>query len=186
MNRVHRVYCRSRHWRRHLQRVLGPATDGLALREASVLELGSGPGLTTDWLLPRVAQLTCVDIDADDAAALAARLPKARVVHADATSLPFAPMTFDVVLSFTMLHHLPDSAAQTRLFAEARRVLRPGGVFAGIDSVRGVLFALAHVGDTMTLIPPEDFPERLRRAGLERPTVSKHGDHVRFRAWAPA
>ena len=66
MNIVHRVYCRSALWRRHLDGILPWATEDVPL-EGRVLELGSGPGLTTDWLRPRVGSLTAVEHDEADA-----------------------------------------------------------------------------------------------------------------------
>src|SRR3954451_10105127 len=42
----------------------------------------------------------------------------------DATELPFADESFDLVLGHAVLHHLPDL---DRAFAEFLRVLRPGG-----------------------------------------------------------
>jgi 16S rRNA A1518/A1519 N6-dimethyltransferase RsmA/KsgA/DIM1 with predicted DNA glycosylase/AP lyase activity len=45
------------------------ATDGIPLANSDVLELGSGPGLTADWLWPRVATLTAIEYDGADAAA---------------------------------------------------------------------------------------------------------------------
>ena len=44
--------------------------------------------------------------------------------HADAEQLPFGDDTFDVVYSYGVLHHTPDTAAA---FAEAHRVLKSGG-----------------------------------------------------------
>ncbi|MGH3303774.1 MAG: class I SAM-dependent methyltransferase [Streptosporangiaceae bacterium] len=58
-----------------------------------------------------------------------------QVVQSDATCLPYGSGRFSAVLSFTMLHHLPSTALRDRLFAEAARVLRPDGVFAGTDSL---------------------------------------------------
>jgi SAM-dependent methyltransferase len=186
MNRVHRIYCRSRPWRRTVQGLLPWALDGLVLEGASVLELGPGPGLTTDWLLPRVGSLTCVEYDEDAALALARRRPEADVRHADATALPFAPDSFDAVLCFTMLHHLPSAAAQDRLLTEAARVLRPHGVLAGSDSRWGPLFALAHVGDTCTPVAPEGFAARLEGAGFEAVETATRRDALRFRALRPS
>jgi ubiquinone/menaquinone biosynthesis C-methylase UbiE len=47
-------------------------------------------------------------------------------------NLPFPNATFDVVLSTTMLHHLPDKARRQCL-REAVRVLKPGGRFLAVD-----------------------------------------------------
>jgi hypothetical protein len=83
-----------------------------------------------------------------------------------------------------MLHHLPSATAQDRLYAEAARVLRSGGVFAGSDSRSGPLFALAHVGDTCTLVDPEEVPARLDVAGFGHVETGTRRDAFRFRARA--
>jgi hypothetical protein len=43
-----------------------------------------------------------------------------------------------------MLHHIPTAGLQDRLFAEACRVLRSGGVFAGSDSASSIPFRVLH------------------------------------------
>jgi SAM-dependent methyltransferase len=182
MNLIHRRYCRTRRWGGHLSRLLPWATDGVDLAGADVLELGSGPGLTTDWLSPRSGTLTAVEYDEDDARSLAARAPHVRVIHADARSVPLPDASVDVVLCFTMLHHLPSPSAQDELFAEAARVLRPGGAFAGSDSLNGPLFALAHLGDTMTLVDPIGLPLRLQAAGFADAGADVSDRALRFRA----
>jgi hypothetical protein len=65
-----------------------------------------------------------------------------------------------------MLHHVPSPALQDRLFAEARRVLRPGGVFRAMDSRPSLAFRLLHVGDTMVPVDPDALPGRLSSAGF--------------------
>jgi SAM-dependent methyltransferase len=182
VNLIHRLYCRSRIWRTHVTALLPWALDGISLERAAVLELGPGPGLTTDWLVPRVGSLTCVEYDEPDATALAGRHPGVDVRHGDATALPFASRSFDAVVCFTMLHHLPSAAAQDRLYAEAARVLRPKGMLAGSDSRWGPLFALAHIGDTCTLVDPEELPARLKAAGFGLVETDTRRDAFRFRA----
>jgi ubiquinone/menaquinone biosynthesis C-methylase UbiE len=109
------------------------------------------------------------------------------VVQGDATAMPFADARFSAVVCFTMLHHLPSAQAQDRLLAEATRVLRPGGLFAGTDSLgRGLLFRLLHVADTLVPVAPEDLPDRLRAAGLAETAVSQSASSFRFRAIKPA
>jgi SAM-dependent methyltransferase len=80
--------------------------------------------------------------------------------------MPFQAARFSAVVSFTMLHHLTSPELQDRLLAEACRVLRPGGVFAGSDSTASFLFRLAHLGDTMVLVDPDRFASRLQAAGF--------------------
>jgi Methyltransferase domain len=102
VNLIHRIYCRSGCWRARLSQLPPWATTGIPLGGATVLELGSGPGLTTDWLRPGVGALATVEYDESDAKALSRRLPDIDVYHADATALPFGHATFDVVLCFTI------------------------------------------------------------------------------------
>ena len=75
------------------------------------------------------------------------------VVEAYATAMPFPNGSFSAVLSFKMLHHVSSVTLKDRLFAEARRLLRPGGVFAGTDTAPGVLLRLAHIRRRRTSAP---------------------------------
>lgn len=59
---------------------------------------------------------------------------------ADCEHLPFADRSFDVVYSWGVLHHTPDTSAG---IAEAIRVLRPGGAFKAMLYHRRSWFALA-------------------------------------------
>ena len=54
---------------------------------------------------------------------------RAEVGRADAEALPFADASFDIVYSWGVLHHTPDTE---RAFREARRVLTLGGQFRGM------------------------------------------------------
>lgn len=62
--------------------------------------------------------------------------------------MPFEDASLGAVVCFTMLHHVPPRVLQDRLFAEARRVLRP-------DSTTSLPFRLLHLGDTMARGDPE-------------------------------
>ena len=63
MNRVHRWLCRSARWQRTVETQILPwVLDGVDLG-AEVLEVGPGPGITTELLCARVSHLTCVEID---------------------------------------------------------------------------------------------------------------------------
>jgi SAM-dependent methyltransferase len=110
-----------------------------------------------------------------------------RPVQGDATKLPFEDRSFSAVVCFTMLHHIPSRELQDRAFAEAARVLAPGGTLAGTDSVgTGWLFKVIHVGDTLNLLDPDTLPDRLSDAGLAEVRVKRGGRSIRFRATKPA
>jgi SAM-dependent methyltransferase len=183
MNRFHRWYCRTSHWQRTVEERLLPWVLAGAELGPDVLEIGPGPGLTTDSLARRVPRLTALEIDPALAAALRRRHgPAVRVLEGDATAMPFADASFSGAVACTMLHHVPSAVAQDRLLAEVRRVLRPGGVFAGSDSTSSLLFRLAHVRDTMQLVDPAGFAGRLARAGFRNPDVRIARGAFRFRA----
>lgn len=137
MNEKHLELCSSAEWAETVQRFIIPwVLDGLELGD-DVLEVGPGPGRTTEVLAGMARRLTAVEADAGLSEALATRMAgmAVEVLHADATALPYPPGRFSDVLSFTMLHHVPSLDAQDQLFSEVARVLRPGGVFAGTDSL---------------------------------------------------
>lgn len=185
MNGIHRWLCRSSGWRRAVEQDLLPwALEGIELGD-DLLEIGPGPGLTTDWLKQRVARVTALEIDLRLAAALKQRMrgTNVRVMEGDATRMPFEDRYFSGVIAMTMLHHVPSSALQDKLLAEAYRVLLPNGIFVGIDSTLNFRFRLIHLGDTMVTVEPDTFGARLQAAGFADVTIDKRPNRFRFRAW---
>ena len=112
--------------------------------------------------------MTALEIDPSLAAPLRERLAgRAQIVDGSGTAMPFDDECFSAAACFTMLHHVPSAAEQDELFAEVRRVLRPGAPFAGTDSTgRGLGFALLHIGDTRVLIDPDRPRAAARGRGL--------------------
>jgi len=156
MNENHARLCPGPEWAQHLQSdVLPTVTAGVALGD-ELLELGPGPGAATDWLRAQVRRLVAVEHDKPAADALAQRFAhtNVEVLHGDATALGFDDASFDSVASFTMLHHVPTRVLQTRLLAEALRVLRPGGALIGYDSLHSNDLHHFHEGDTYNPIDP--------------------------------
>ncbi len=189
MNRIHHWYCRSETWRRTVRGRLIPWVVGSIDLGDDVLEVGPGPGLTTDVLTERVPHLTCVEKDPSLASALAQRTagnPRVEVIQADATALPFESGRFSAAVSCTMLHHVPSPELQDRLLAELARVLAPGGWLVGSDSLTGAVFRLVHWGDTLVPVDPEGFADRLVSAGFREPVVHRAERAFRFRARTPA
>lgn len=168
MNRLHRWYCQSGQWKQKLDNEILPwALDGVDLGD-DVLEVGPGPGLTTDWLRHRCRSLNCIEVDPALASSLSRRTANTNVTVqcADATAMAFPDQVFSSAVCLTVLHHLPSPGLQDRLFAEVYRVLRPGGVFAGTDSMRSLLMRIFHVHDTMVLVDPARLPMRLESVGF--------------------
>lgn len=154
----------------------------------SVLELGPGPGLTTDLLRSKVRRLTAIEIDPASAESLSSRLRGSNVdvIAGDATAMPFRDSQFSAGVSFTMLHHVPSSELQNKLLREVWRVLKPGGVFVGSDSLQGLFMRLIHIGDTLVPVDPQTIGARLEAAGFEVLQVEENSHAFRFHARRPA
>ncbi|MEF8851183.1 MAG: class I SAM-dependent methyltransferase [Haloarculaceae archaeon] len=97
---------------------------------ADVLELGCGGGQCSVALAERGADVTGVDLSGaqlDYARGLAAeRGVGVAFLQGDVTALPVADASFDVAFNAWVFQWVPDLEAA---FAEASRVLRPGGRF---------------------------------------------------------
>jgi SAM-dependent methyltransferase len=133
-----------------------------------VIEVGPGPGFTTDVLCTRAGRVTAVELDPALAHALAERLTgtNVTVVRGDATALDLPSDRFTGAASFNMLHHVPSDDAQDHIFAELGRVLGPGGLLVAADSAPRDELDAFHEGDTYHPIDPDGLPARLRAAGF--------------------
>jgi malonyl-CoA O-methyltransferase len=100
------------------------------LANAAVLDLGCGTGRHAIRLAQRGARVTAVDFSTGMLAAARARPGAEHVAwreHDLRAPMPFAPATFDLVVSSLVLEHLTELGP---FFAEVHRILRPGGVGA--------------------------------------------------------
>ncbi len=186
MNLVHHKLCNSDRWRRAVETHILPwALEGVDLG-SNVLEVGPGPGITTDFLRTRVEKLTCVEIDRGYAESLGRRMAgKVAVLCEDATCMSLKDATFDGAVCLTMLHHVASAALQDRLFGEVARVLRPGGALVGVDSVNSFFFRLLHLFDTMVPVDPGTLSARLKTAGFTDIQVDVNPYAFRFHARRP-
>jgi len=121
---------------------VGRLLAGTDIRGCEVLDIGCGLGAVDELLVTHHGAERVVGIDLDPAliakmedrirrAGLAERI---RGVRVQPGALPFPGASFDVVFSKDALVQIPDKAA---VFAEVRRVLRPGGRFIASDWLRG-------------------------------------------------
>jgi tRNA (cmo5U34)-methyltransferase len=109
------------------------ASEGVTA--ATILELGTGTGETSQRMLARHRGARLVGIDASEAMLAVAReaLTGADLrVQRLEDPLPEGP--FDLVFSALAVHHL-DAAGKRDLFARVAAVLRPGGRFALADVI---------------------------------------------------
>jgi len=187
MNLLHHWLLNSDCWKRTVREQIVPwSLAGVELGD-NLLEIGPGPGVTTDLLRRSHPRVTCIEIDCKLADGLRRRLGEGNVtiVNGDAAALPFPDNSFTGAVAFTMLHHVPSPKLQDRILAEVCRVLRPGGVFAGTDSRWSLMMPIVHLFDTMVLVPPETMRARLQAAGFTDVAVETAKSRFRFSARKP-
>lgn len=171
MNQRHLQLLASDDWRMLLKDYLLPFAFGdrsYADLGDDVLEVGPGPGLTTDLVRGDLVKLTAIELDPDLAGALADRLrgTNVDVVEGDATAMPFESARFSGAMTFTMFHHVPTVELQDRLFGEIFRVLRPGGLLVASDSVASEDLAALHIDDIYNPVDPTTLAGRLGTIGF--------------------
>lgn len=89
-----------------------------------VLEIGTGTGYGAEIVAPSAERFTTIDkTRSEELGMLSANV---EFVEAKVPPLPFADNTFDYVVSFQVIEHIPNDRA---FVAEVLRVLRHGGKF---------------------------------------------------------
>lgn len=136
-----------------------------ALRPARVLETAAGTGVVTRALAQALpdAQRVATDLNLpmlERAQAVGTAAP-VRWLPADAQNLPFDDASFDLVVCQFGVMFFPDKVLA---FSEAKRVLRPGGVFLFNvwDRLEQNDFPWV-VTDTLAEVFPADPPQFMRR-----------------------
>jgi SAM-dependent methyltransferase len=188
MNQSHLTYLAGPEWARTLRTDLLPWLREVADLGDHVLEVGPGPGLTTDLLLELTTRVTAIEIDPDLAARLRARLDggRAEIIQGDAATLDLPPNRYSAASCFSMLHHMESPEAQDRLFARLHRALRPGAALVGIDSLDVPLIRQGHVDDTYVPVDPATLEQRLQAAGFTGIVLARPNDYqFRFSATKP-
>jgi SAM-dependent methyltransferase len=125
------------------------------LATARTLEIGCGAGRMSEFLLPRVRSLTGIDVSTEMIDLARTRLgsrPNLELIPTSGNDLAlFADGSFDLIVSYVVLHHVPKSVVRD-YFREIRRVLRPGGVFRGqLSEIRDPAFVAPSDTDTFSM-----------------------------------
>ena len=187
MNETHLQYLASPEWKARLEADLLPWIERVGDLGNDVIEIGPGPGLTTDMLRTRAANVTAVEIDSALAAKLADRLAgsNVEVIEGDARALGFESDRFSSATAFSVLHHVPSPGEQDQILAEILRVLTPGaGLFAtdarDLDAIRQ-----GHDGDTFVPLPTDGLIARLEGIGYRDIDLAIADYEIRFSAYKP-
>ncbi len=130
----------------HQKRCEAPGLAALAahpLEGADTLVVGCGRGVDVEiaFEMMRVGRVTAIDLDERQVTRARARLAEAwghrlRLEVGDVSAMPFAHASFDLVLDFGIIHHVP---VWQEAVGEVHRVLRPGGQFLFEEIPKNVL-----------------------------------------------
>ncbi len=161
----------------------GTAALVAACAPVAVLETAAGSGVVTRALAPQLgagARYVVTDLNQpmlDYAAARQGADPRIEWRQADALQLPFAEASFDVVCCQFGAMFFPDRVAG---YAEARRVLRPGGrfIFSVWDRIEDNVFA-DEVTNAVAALFPDDPPRFLASTPHGYHDVARIRDDVR-------
>lgn len=120
-------------WAQQGYPLLSNMIDYRALKGKKVLDIAVGAGWSTEQFVRCGAAVTAIDLTPVAVGLTQKRLElyglRADVRVADAQSLPFPDASFDFVLAFGCLMHMPDTEKAIR---EIHRVLKPGGRVAAM------------------------------------------------------
>ncbi|MBO1756549.1 class I SAM-dependent methyltransferase [Allobranchiibius sp. CTAmp26] len=126
----------------------------LGRKTADVLDAGCGPGRMSAYLSDRGCTVHGVDLSPGMIAMAQRDHPGLATQVASIANLPFADATFDGLLYWYSIIHVPDPELP-EVFEQARRVLRPGGVmlvaFQAGNGVSDVGAAYRRLGYAVTL-----------------------------------
>jgi ubiquinone/menaquinone biosynthesis C-methylase UbiE len=99
------------------------------------LEIGCGYGRLSPYIADHLNLYLGIDINKDSINSARKTYPKLSFVEASATSIPCADRRFDVVITWTVLQHIPPQAIG-RAIDEIRRVVDPGGALILCEATR--------------------------------------------------
>lgn len=149
---------------RWLSKLLGQLAPGSA-----VLDLGCGSGEPADVEIAKAHQLTGVDISQTQIALARAKAPTGHFIHADVASVAFPDASFDAVVSFYTLEHLPRSEHAT-ILQRIYRWLRRGGYFllsTEAGEIEATVSEWLGVPMFFSCFDPETIKQMVRETGFE-------------------
>lgn len=166
--------------REYLDGVLGKYIRN-AKRPLTVLDLGCGDGIHLDWLRGYADALYGSDYNLLRLRRAAQRGLAKQLFLADVTNYPVRDDVFDIVFFNHVIEHIPDD--RTAL-AEARRILKPGGILIlGTPNEGAFFWQLAYrlqpkvlkTSDHVHFYTVETLAERCSEVGLRLREVKRLG-----------
>jgi len=171
-------------WQHEGERVLlERLRDGL---RGDVLELASGGGRLTRRLIEIAGSLHGFDIAPDMVAYCQETFPSATFSQLEYSGLSrWDGESWDAVCSGCNSFDVLTDEERNALFGNVARLLRPGGIFVGQDSLDLEPIRAAHDDDTFTPVDPDQMKDRLAAAGFGATKTDVVGFHFRFVSQKP-
>jgi ubiquinone/menaquinone biosynthesis C-methylase UbiE len=149
---------------RWLKKVLDRLSPG-----SSVLDLGCGSGVPADIEISKEHLVTGVDISQTQINLARQNNPTGNFLHGDAGSIEFDNSTFDAVVSFYTLEHIPRIEHET-ILRRINKWLRPGGLLLismEAGDYEGFFGEWLGVQMYMSCFDPETMKKLVNRVGFE-------------------
>jgi SAM-dependent methyltransferase len=159
---------------------------------SDILELCSGSGMFTRRIPGDYDSYTCLDLSHSLLDRLHKELPQITPVQGNAENPSFPPASFDMVMVFAGLHHLPNEGEAIQ---NAFNVLREDGVFIAFEPnarcwYRKPMLSLKHILKLYTederFLVPDDILRKMSVAGfrdieIKYSTPEYNPDHLKTR-----
>ena len=148
----------------------------------AILDFGAGIGNAWPWLAAAFpsARLVGLDVSGKSLDVATRRFPgAAEAMLYDGRDIPLEPGRFDLIFSACVFHHIPVEE-HVALFAQLRRLLRPGGLMTifehnPVNPVTRYIVATCPFDERAVLIPAGVLKRRQLQAGFKRVELAYTG-----------
>jgi SAM-dependent methyltransferase len=149
---------------------------GLLNEGVSISEIGCGIGRLSSRFTQKGFSILCFDVDEISIKEGHLRYPDATIFIASGGGIPFKDASFDIVLSFDVLEHIPDVDAH---LSEVKRVLKSSGfyLFQTPNKLTNVPFEIIK---NRSLTEHEAYPCSLQTFWSLKRLLKVHGFEFRF------
>jgi ubiquinone/menaquinone biosynthesis C-methylase UbiE len=136
---------------------------------SSILDLGCGSGIPADVEISEAHSVTGVDISQAQVSLAQQNIPKGFFIHGDAGSVVFQASSFDAVVSFYSLEHIPRGEHEI-ILQRIYQWLKPGGLLLismEAGDYEGFFGKWLGVPMYMSCFDPETMNQLVQRVGFE-------------------
>jgi ubiquinone/menaquinone biosynthesis C-methylase UbiE len=136
---------------------------------SSLLDLGCGSGDPASILIAQQHHITGVDLSGEQIKRARRNVPSGTFLHADAASIRFPDASFDAVVSFYTLEHIPRNEHASLLGAIHRWLRADGLLLVSLEAgeAEGIVGEWLGVPMFFSCFDPETMVQMIQFAGFE-------------------